>query len=205
MDKLERLKNIVEAEKFDIHKKLIRFSLINRESELTFSNFYNVDNNDEVLTFIENIVIPSAAMSILTEENGDIIVTIEDSDDFIELFKSYGAEDKLVKKCERLYHEINKFKTTKKFEYADFTEFLDHISFELTEDHFILISLEYAEDTPHYLNHMYHEYKEMNHLDILEQELAKMNLCIGGFLDICAHTDKYEHEIKEKLLDLLPY
>ncbi|MGL4760760.1 MAG: hypothetical protein ACRCWG_04805 [Sarcina sp.] len=204
-NELLKLKNTLESNtsNFDIDKKLLKFSLINSDSAIAFSEFYNFEDNNEIISFLKNVIIPSAAISILTEDNGQLVVTIEDSREFLKQLGSYGAEEKLVKNCSDIYRKLSKIdnKTTEK----DFAKVIDFINFELSEGTMIVLSVEYANNTKQYLKNIYNEYEEMDHLDILEKELARINLCIGGFLDICENTEKYKNEIKEKLLDRLPY
>ncbi|WP_297521913.1 hypothetical protein [uncultured Clostridium sp.] len=206
MDKeLLRLKDILELNEtnFSVERELLRFSLINNDSEFVFSEFYNFDSITDVLSFIKNVIIPSTAISILTQDNGQLVITIEDSNIFLEQLKSYGADESLVKKCANIYNKLSK--VTKDIPIKKIEEVIDFINFELSEGQMIMLSVEYAKNTKMYLERMYNEYKEMDHLDMLEQELGRLNLCMGGFLDICEHIEKYQDEIKVKLLDKLPY
>ena len=206
MDKeLLRLKDILELNEtnFSVERELLRFSLINNDSEFVFSEFYNFDSITDVLSFIKNVIIPSTAISILTQDNGQLVITIEDSNIFLEQLKSYGADESLVKKCANIYNKLSK--VTKDTPIKKIEEVIDFINFELSEGQMIMLSVEYAKNTKMYLDRMYNEYKEMDHLDMLEQELGRLNLCMGGFLDICEHIEKYQDEIKVKLLDKLPY
>jgi hypothetical protein len=202
---LLRLKDILELNEtnFSVERELLRFSLINNDSEFVFSEFYNFDSITDVLSFIKNVIIPSTAISILTQDNGQLVITIEDSNIFLEQLKSYGADESLVKKCANIYNKLSK--VTKDIPIKKIEEVIDFINFELSEGQMIMLSVEYAKNTKMYLERMYNEYKEMDHLDMLEQELGRLNLCMGGFLDICEHIEKYQDEIKVKLLDKLPY
>lgn len=201
---LLKLQNILAGneEKFDITKKLLRFSLINKDSGFAFSEFYNFENNKEIISFLENVVIPSTAISTLTEDNGELVIIIENSNEFIERLESFGAEDELVNKCKEAYAKLEmiSIEDNKKL-----LEVIEDINFEFSEGHMIMLAIEYAKDTQTYLKNMYQEYKKMKELDTLEKELANINLCMGGFKDICQNIEKYKEEVKVKLLDKLPY
>ena len=198
------LQDILEGAKgkFDIAKKVLRFSLINNDSDFVFSEFYNFENNKEIISFLKNVVIPSTAISILTEDNGKLVITIEEENEFLEQLEDFGAEDQLIEKCKDMYKRLDKINIEDNKKLHDIIEF---INFEFSEGHMIMLSVEYANNTEAYLKNMYQEYKTMKQLDTLEKELANINLCMGGFKDIFQNIEKYKDEVKEKLLDRLPY
>lgn len=203
-NQLKILQDILEENRgeFDITKKVLRFSLINNDSDFVFSEFYNFENNKEIISFLKNVVIPSTAISILTEDNGQLVVTIEEENEFLKQLEVFGAEEELIEKCKEMYFKLDKINSENNKKLHDIIEF---INFEFSEGHMIMLSVEYANNTEAYLKNMYQEYKTMKQLDTLEKELANINLCMGGFKDICQNIDKYKDEVKEKLLDRLPY
>ncbi|MGL4450273.1 MAG: hypothetical protein ACRCTZ_03650 [Sarcina sp.] len=201
---LLKLQNILEdaEQKFDISKRLIRFTLMNNDSEFVFSQFYNFENNKEIISFLKNVILPSTAISILMEDNGQIVITIENSEEFLYQLESFGAEEELMNKCKNIYSKLNELSTE---DNKKLVQIIEEMNFEFSEGHMIMLSLEYAKDTQTYLKNIYQEYKKLKELKTLEKELASINLCMGGFKDICKNTDKYQNEIKEKLLERLPY
>lgn len=198
---IENLKNILENENFNIHNKVIRVSLINKDTSKFFSEFYNLKDEKELVEFMRNFIIPSATLTLLAEENGEIIIVLDENDNFRDFVKSLDKDDSTRRKIEDAYKSITLFEMNK----ITLETLLNNLAFELSEGQITLISLDYAENIKEYLENIYKEYEEDGNLDILEKELARINLCIGGFLDICKNIDKYEHEVKEKLLDKLPY
>ena len=100
------------------------------------------------LSFIKNIIIPSTAISILTQDNGQLVITIEDSKIFLEQLKSYGADESLVKKCANIYNKLSK--VTKDTPTKKIEEVIDFINFELSEGQMIMLSVEYAKNTKMY-------------------------------------------------------
>ncbi|MGL4740701.1 MAG: hypothetical protein ACRC41_07835 [Sarcina sp.] len=199
---IESIKSLLDkSEKFDVHKKFLRVSLMNKDSDKVFSEFYNFNNTLELIEFINKFIIPSIALTLLSEENGEIMLVLDEDNSFSDFIKSLDKDDDIRLKIENTYNLINLFEVKK----ISLEELLNELSFELSEGQITLISLDYAESVKVYLEGIYKEYKSGDNLDILEKELARINLCLGGFLDICENIDKYQGEIKEKLLDKLPY
>ncbi|MGL4991721.1 MAG: hypothetical protein ACRC57_11270 [Sarcina sp.] len=199
---IENFKNKLENnEVFNIYKKTIRISFINKDSSKFFSEFYNVKDKTELIEIIRKFIIPSSALTLLSEDNGEVIIILDENNTFKEFVNSLDSDDSIRLKIENSYKLVDLFELNE----ITIDTLLNDLSFELSENQITLISLEYAENIKSYLYNMYSEYEQNNNLDILEKELARINLCIGGFLDICENIDQYENDIKEKLLDKLPY
>ncbi len=203
---IEKLRNFLEDEDkdFDIDKKLLRFSIINKDSGSVFSEFYNFDSKKEVLNFIKKVVIPSISISILMEENGDIVITAEDKDNFLNILNYHDVDIKLVEICQGIYYEIERLEN-KQEEEIDMLSLIDIINYEFSEGNFTMLSVDYAEDTRSYLKIMHNDYKEMGHVDVLEAEMERIGFSMDDFKDMIDNIQNYKDFIKADLLNRLPY
>lgn len=203
---IEKLRNFLEDEDkaFDIYKKLLRFSIINKDSGSVFSEFYNFDSRKAVLNFIKKVVIPSISISILMEENGDIVITAEDKENFLNILNYHDVDIKLVEICQGIYYEIERLEN-KQEEEIDMLSLIDIINYEFSEGNFTMLSVDYAEDTRSYLKIMYNDYKEMGHVDVLEAEMERIGFSMDDFKDMIDNIQNYKDFIKADLLNKLPY
>lgn len=203
---IEKLRNFLEDEDkaFDIYKKLLRFSIINKDSGSVFSEFYNFDSKKDVLNFIKKVVIPSISISILMEENGDIVITAEDKENFLNILNYHDVDIKLVEICQGIYYEIERLEN-KQEEEIDMLSLIDIINYEFSEGNFTMLSVDYAEDTRSYLKIMYNDYKEMGHVDVLEAEMERIGFSMDDFKDMIDNIQNYKDFIKADLLNKLPY
>ena len=203
---IEKLRNFLEDEDkdFDIDKKLLRFSIINKDSGSVFSEFYNFDSKKDVLNFIKKVVIPSISISILMEENGDIVITAEDKENFLNILNYHDVDIKLVEICQGIYYEIECLEN-KQEEEIDMLSLIDIINYEFSEGNFTMLSVDYAEDTRSYLKIMYNDYKEMGHVDVLEAEMERIGFSMDDFKDMIDNIQNYKDFIKTDLLNKLPY
>lgn len=203
---IEKLRNFLEDEDkaFDIYKKLLRFSIINKDSGSVFSEFYNFDSKNDVLNFIKKVVIPSISISILMEENGDIVITAEDKENFLNILNYHDVDIKLVEICQGIYYEIERLEN-KQEEEIDMLSLIDIINYEFSEGNFTMLSVDYAEDTRSYLKIMYNDYKEMGHVDVLEAEMERIGFSMDDFKDMIDNIQNYKDFIKADLLNKLPY
>lgn len=203
---IKKLRNFLEDEDkaFDIDKKLLRFSIINKDSGSVFSEFYNFDSRKAVLNFIKKVVIPSISISILMEENGDIVITAEDKENFLNILNYHDVDIKLVEICQGIYYEIERLEN-KQEEEIDMLSLIDIINYEFSEGNFTMLSVDYAEDTRSYLKIMYNDYKEMGHVDVLEAEMERIGFSMDDFKDMIDNIQNYKDFIKADLLNKLPY
>lgn len=199
---LEKLN--MENRDYDITKELIRFSLINKESSNVFSNFYNFDSDKEITRFLRDVIMPSIIFSVLAEDNGDIVVTIEEASEFLGTLDNFGFENDTLEDIKDIYRRLSKIDMVKDSK-REIKKLISKINLTFSFANFIVVAVEYAKDTKDYLNNMYAEYKALDEIDILEKELLRINLCMDGFADIRENIENYKDEIKDKLLDKLPY
>lgn len=206
INEIERLRNILADEtiKFDINKQLLRFSIINRDSEVTFSEFYNFETKKEILSFIKNVIVPSVSISTLMEDNGDVVITVEDKETFLEILLNHNVDKELVRICDGIYNEIELLEN-KEEDNIDMLSLIDVLNYEFSEGNFTMLSVDYGQSTKSYLENMYNDYEKMEHLDILEDELAQIGLTVNEFLDIIHNIEGYKESVKDILLDKLPY
>lgn len=206
INEIERLRNLLADEtiKFDINKNLLRFSIINRDSEVTFSEFYNFDTKKEILSFIKNVIVPSVSISTLMEDNGDVVIIVESKESFLGILSNHNVDNELIKICDGIYNEIDNLEKCAEEE-IDMLSLIDVLNYEFSEGNFTMLSVDYGQNTKSYLETMYNDYENMEHLDILEEELGHIGLTINEFLDIIHDIDDYKDNIKDILLDKLPY
>lgn len=206
INEIERLRNLLADEtiKFDINKNLLRFSIINRDSEVTFSEFYNFDTKKEILSFIKNVIVPSVSISTLMEDNGDVVITVESKESFLGILSNHNVDNELIKICDGIYNEIDNLEKCAEAE-IDMLSLIDVLNYEFSEGNFTMLSVDYGQNTKSYLETMYNDYENMEHIDILEEELGHIGLTINEFLDIIHDIDDYKDNLKDILLDKLPY
>lgn len=198
---LEIIKYKLEVEnKFDVNRKLIRFTILNKESQMVFSEFINFENIQEIAIFLKFVVIPSSILSILAEENGEVIIILDEFDNF----EKFGFENDIIENLNNIINRIDKISMVKD-EKKEIKTIIAKINNLFIDSDFTVIGVEYADNIKKYLNELYLEYDLLGELDTLEKELLNINLCMGGFKEICENPEKYKDELKEKLLDKLPY
>lgn len=186
-------------EDYDVNKKVIRFSIVNKESGNVFSNFYNFDNEIEIAEFLKKFIIPSSIASVVTEDNGDIIVLLEDLNAMYECL-----DDDIQVKLKDVERRLDKISMVKDEE-KEIKKIIAIINEVFLFASFTLVSVEYAKNTSDYLNNLYGEYKGLNELDMLEKELARIEISMEDFKMLCKNTNDYSQNIKDLLLDKLPY
>ena len=172
--------------KIDSH--MLKFYIINQDSNETFYKWFSFSNKQELLGFIKFIALPSAYCSrSFGEKENSVLITAATYEDVLELLRNniVGIDEDIINNFKKDYEEIKSIEDDKNFDLKMIRKFCDSFGDLLDYKSKVFSNIEVYED-----------------IKMLGKELVSSFEKDGMLVELEKQMDLNKEEIEELFLNI---
>lgn len=181
--------------KIDSH--MLKFYIINQDSNETFYKWFSFSNKEELLGFIKFIALPSAYCSrAFGEKENSVLITAATYEDVLELLRNniVGIDEDIINNFKKDYEEIKSIEDDKSFDLKMIRKFCDNFGDLLDYKSKVFSNIEVYEDIKMLGKELVSSFEKDGMLKELEKQ---MNLNKEEIEELFLNIDKNPFMLKK--------
>lgn len=176
---------------------MLKFYIINQDSNETFYKWFSFSNKEELLGFIKFIALPSAYCSrAFGEKENSVLITAAVYDDVLELLENniVGVDNEVINNFKKDYEKIEAIENKEEFDLEMIKKFCDGFGDFLDYKSKVFSNIEVYEDVKTLGTELINDFEKDGMLDELERQ---MNMSKEEIEEMFLNIDKNPFMLKK--------
>lgn len=159
----------------NIDSFMLKFYIINQDSNETFYKWFSFSNREELLGFIKFIALPSAYCSrAFGEKENSVLITAAIYEDVLELLKNniVGVDEDIINNFKKDYEKIQEIESNKGFDLEMIKKFCDEFGDFLDYKSKVFSNIEVYENVKVFGKELISNFEKDGMVDELERQMG---------------------------------